>query len=185
MGVGIDLKDSELYPCYTNLPNTIELVFSFDVNSITPTGGVRGCLDKVTIQNPYTGIYVMQLHDVFDTIPYPQGTPQPVQLSVNKPSFEQTMKISHIQTTLVNWQSNTVYNIAPSYYSYIWYWNPGEFPVEMANADVSIHNRVVLMVFDRTSNLRVAPVGLRCHMVITLQAIAENSLLIPTGVTAP
>lgn len=189
MAFPIAVKDTELYPIYATYPNTMELVFCFDM--LQPGEfpftyrGVRGCLDKVTVEQIAAGMYKIQIHDIFGTDSYAFDTPQPVQLSAEKLTTFSTMRIQQIQFSLSNFESDQVQTTPSNIYAYVWYWNPDEFPVEMALADPSIRNSVVITLFDRTTGNRVEPsVRMRGNVLITVMNTFDNARLIPKEIAS-
>lgn len=179
------IKDNDLFQVFTNYPNTTELVVSWDVPfdpEANPFfGGVKGCLDKVTINRISAGMYIFSFHDVWETTPYLQSVPHPILINYPKPYVPNTMKIQHIQVSIANHLTDVSNNIDSNYYAYVWYWNPDEFPVEMATAHPSIQNSVVVTIFNATTNDREDPSGLRGHMILTLMSTFENVRLLPEG----
>lgn len=177
------IRSTELFEVFTNIPNSIELVVSWDTGDdfdIT-FGGVKGALDKCTIQKLSTGIFRFQFHDVFETTPYAYGTPQPVRIDYSKPYKPNSMKIAHLQVSLASYSTDNNSENPQTYYPVVWYWNPEEFPDQVGPTPDAYKNSVIVKIYDSITNSLSAVTTLRGHMIMTLIDTYENIKLIPKG----
>ncbi len=181
-----NLIDRDNYGILTTIDGAIELVACWDISdSVAPFdtyfGGVKGCLQKLTIQRIFPGMYKLQWHDVWSIDPYPAGTPQPVRVDATNPYVPNTMTVQHVQVCLSNWQVTAAFNTALNHYAQVWWWNPDEFPVEMAPADPSIKNSIIVSIFNTLTGAREDVLGMRGNICITLKDTTEPVRLIAKG----
>lgn len=179
-------KDVENYQLYTNIPNTIEVAFCFDMQSgVDPTpapkNGVLGARRNAAVER-VQGFNVIYLQDIFDDAYYTQSQ-QPVTVdSPDTHNIPNTMKIQHIQFSLTDYLSGPALGTPRDIYALVWYWNPEEFPTEMTDVNDSIKNRIVVGMYDKnTDELITTPLPIRGNMVVTLRDTYENARLIPKG----
>lgn len=172
----------ENYPLYTNVPSTFELCASWDV-FVAPDnvsqGGVKGALDKLCINQLAPGIYQIFVQDVFQTEPYPFGVAQPVTINTLKNESHNSQKILHVQVSLSNWLTAPG-NVSPSNHrAYVWWWCPGTYPSQMAPADPSIQNSIVVSIFNSETGVVEDVQGMRAHIMVTVVNTFDNANLIP------
>lgn len=174
----------EKYDGYVNAPNTIELTASFDVflaPSNTSQGGVKGALDKLCINQLQAGIYQVFIQDVYTTEPYPYFAAQPITINTLKTSESfNSQKILHAQVSLSNWNASA--GTPTSHAAWVWWWCPSTFPAQMAPADASIQNSLLVMVYNTETGALEDVAGMRAHLQVTVVDTFDNANFYP-GVT--
>jgi len=172
----------ENYVAYTNVPNTIELTASFDV-FLAPhnasQGGVKGALDKLCINQLFPGIYQIFLQDVFQTVPYPYNVTQPVPINYPKVESRNSEKILHAQVSLSNWLAGPLNTTPTNHRAYVWWWMPNTFASEMAPADPSIKNSLIVSIFNTETGVVEDVDGMRAHIMVTVVDTFDNADFLP------